>query len=323
LLRSKSFALVPLVLAQVLVLGPGPARAAAVAADYRFQNSFASSVGTVPDLTEIGHGSGSFADEDVLSATRTVLRFPRGNGVVLSPATGVINTGEYTIEVLFRFHRIESWRKIIDFKNGTDDSGLYSLDGHLNFFPTEIATSRSIEADTYAQVVLTRVASGKVAGYVNGVRQFSFRDVDGFAVIDPDDTLRFFKDDKITRGEQAKGAVSRIRLYDGALTPTEVAALACQQIPNAICGSDADDQITGTAGDEIVLAGAGDDTVDGGGGNDILLGQAGADTLAADEGRDHLQGGTGPDELDGGAGNDFCSGGPGGDRLRHCEHERS
>jgi hypothetical protein len=65
-----------------------------------------------------------------------------------------------------------------------------------------------------------------VAGYVDGVRQFAFQDGDGLAEI-ASDTLRFFVDDSETRREYSEGAVTRIRLYDRALTANEVAALAC------------------------------------------------------------------------------------------------
>ena len=306
----------------------------------------------------IGHGSSSFVDETVYTESRTVLSFPEGNGVSLSQTTAVIDSGRYTIELLFRFHQIDGWRKIIDFKHGSDDAGLYSFDGRLNFYPTALAPRPTIAADTYAQVVLTRAASGKVTGFVNGVRQFSFRDVDELAVIDASDALRFFVDDTATGGEQSAGAVSRIRLYDGPSNASQVAVLACEEVPNAICGSDADDRISGTAGDDIILPGAGDDVIAGGGGNDVivghegddvmmgndgddlllggrggdslsggagddvLMGQAGADTLAGAAGGDVLEGGAGPDRLLGGEGVDACSGGPGRDRPLGCERQR-
>jgi hypothetical protein len=213
-----------------------PHTAAAVVADYGFQYSHASSVGTVPGLTDIGQGSSSFIDEVVLTQARTVLTFPEGNGLSLSPATEVIDGDGYSIELLFRLDRIDGYRKIIDLKDAVDDSGLYALDGHLTFFSAETPAPRTIEADTYVQVVLTRAASGRVTAYVNGVRQFSFRDVDGLAVIDASDALRFFQDDSTTGDEHSAGAVSRIRLYDGPLNPSEVAALACEEILNATCG---------------------------------------------------------------------------------------
>lgn len=199
-----------------------------LSADYRFENSLASSAGTAPDLTEVGEGAVGFVDEAVFGQTRDVLTFDRGSGLELAPTAGVINSGAYTIELLFRFDRLDGWRKIIDFNNATSDCGLYSLDGGLNFFPTPPAFGAPIDADSYVQVVLTRDASGTVVGYANGARQFSFHDTDGIAVIDTNDTVRFFIDDTDTNGEHSGGAVSRIRLYDGPLTGDEVAALAAE-----------------------------------------------------------------------------------------------
>jgi len=218
-----------------IALAPEPAVSADITADYRFQNSLASSVGTAPDLVEIGQGSSVFADEAVLGRTRAVLRFAGGRGLSLDPTAGVIDSGEYTIELLFRFRRLVGYRKIIDFQNASRDEGLYSLDGCLNFFPTALASRATIQAEPYVQVVLTRDASANVVGYVDGVRRISFRDGGGLAVIDESDTLLFFRDDSVTGLEYSGGAVSRIRLYDGPLTENEVAGLACAELPGANC----------------------------------------------------------------------------------------
>jgi hypothetical protein len=67
-----------------------------------------------------------------------------------------------------------------------------------------------IDADSYVHVVLTRDASGTVAGYVNGSRQFSFNDINELAVIDANDTLLFFRDDLTTRTEYSSGAVAQM-----------------------------------------------------------------------------------------------------------------
>ena len=218
-----------------IALGPDLAVAAAVTADYRFQGSLESSVGTAPELVEVGHGSSGFADKAVLGHTRTVMRFAGGSGLSLAPTAGVIDSREYTIELLFRLHRLGGYRKIIDFRKASHDSGLYSLDGCLNFFDTALASRATIEVDSYVQVVLTRDASARVVGYVDGVRRFSFRDAGELAVIDANDTLLFFRDDSVTDIEYSGGAVSRIRLYDGPLTGNEVAGLACAELPGAKC----------------------------------------------------------------------------------------
>jgi hypothetical protein len=46
-----------------------------------------------------------------------------------------------------------------------------------------------------------------------------------YGVIDRKATLRFFIDDKAVPHETSSGAVARIRLYDGALTATQIRAL--------------------------------------------------------------------------------------------------
>lgn len=197
-------------------------------ADYRFQGSLGSKVRAAPDLEGIGSGTTAFSDEGMIG--RTVLTFGGGRGLALAPTTRVIASGRYTIALLFRFDRIDGFRKIVDFEDGSEDVGLYVLDGCLNLFPRPPRSPTAIEVDTYAQIVLTRDASATVVGYVDGVRQFAFRDEQGFARIGRAATLRFFVDDSVTGGEYSGGAVSQIRLYDRALTAPEVAALACAEL---------------------------------------------------------------------------------------------
>jgi Concanavalin A-like lectin/glucanases superfamily len=199
----------------------------AATADYRFQGSFGSKVGAARDLVEIGEGTSAFTDEGMIG--RAVLSFARGSGLSLTP-TSVIEGTDYTIEVLFRFDRVDDYRKIIDFREGSDDNGLYVLDGCLNFYPRRPRSSLAIEADSYVQVVLSRDSSARVVGYVDGIRQFAFRDTAALAEI-ASESLRFFVDDSVTEGEESSsGAVSQIRLYDRPLTANQVAALACAEI---------------------------------------------------------------------------------------------
>ncbi|HKE54761.1 MAG TPA: LamG-like jellyroll fold domain-containing protein, partial [Actinomycetota bacterium] len=200
----------------------------AATADYLFQGSLESSLGRAPDLAGVGTGSGVFTVD--ASTGTTVLRFAGGRGLSLTPTTGVIPSSAYTIELLFRLDFVSKYRKIIDFKDGSDDSGLYVLDGCLTFFPREPDALTSIGADSYVQVVLTRDASDSVVGYVDGVRQFAFADARGLAEVNAKKTLRFFVDDRTTTGEHSSGAVSQVRLFDQPLNPSEVAALACTEL---------------------------------------------------------------------------------------------
>ena len=218
----------------LLVLGIGSeslAQSCSASADYNLQNTRTSSVGSPPALADIGPGTSTFVTDTVNGTSRTVLQFPQGNGVRVQPTTGTIGNGTYTIVALFRFDNIGGYRRVMDFKNGVTDNGLYFLNGKLNFFPLGSAAfgSTVITAGAYVQVVVTRTASGTVAGYVNGVQQFSFDDsANQDAVIDANNNLRFFQDNTSgsAQGEESPGAVSRIRLFSCALTPAEVAALS-------------------------------------------------------------------------------------------------
>ena len=196
-------------------------------ADYRFQNKRSSSVGDAPDLTRIGRGTNTFANATVDGTSRTVLRFPKGNGLKLAPTTGVVPNDTYTIVVLFELNDVSNFRRVIDFKNGASDSGLYVQNGRLRFFPTSSAGPTPIAANRYVQVVISRDASGLVKGYVDGTKQFEFGDANSDAVISGKNTLRFFKDNTSggTTGEESGGSVARIRLYGSALSETDVGAL--------------------------------------------------------------------------------------------------
>lgn len=220
-----------IVAAFLLISGATPkveAQTCAPSADYRFQGTRSSFVGTAPALTDIGTGGNSFAIDTVDGASRSVLQFPQGNGVQLQPTTGTIANDAYTIVVLFKFADVSNFRRILDFKNGTSDTGLYVLNGNLIFYNVAATGSGApIAANTYVQVVLTRNATGTVTGYVNGAQQFSFNDSTSNAVIDSNNALRFFKDNISggATGEESAGSVARIRLYNCVLTASEVAAL--------------------------------------------------------------------------------------------------
>jgi uncharacterized repeat protein (TIGR01451 family) len=194
-------------------------------ADYQFANVYTSSVGRDPALVDIGSGTNSFATDTVRGASQTVLVFPTGNGLQLSPTSGVFANVAYTIAALVRLDTISGYGRIFDFKNATSDDGLYDLDGNLVFFPEVGGSAAPIVAGAYVHVVLTRAADGTVTGYVNGVQQFSFVDSANLGVIDSSNVLRFFKDDNAVPNENSSGAVARIRIWDGALTAAQVAAL--------------------------------------------------------------------------------------------------
>ena len=194
--------------------------AGALKADYRFQESLASAVGTAPDLANLG--ANTFVPATVDGTSRFVLRFAENDGLMLSPASSVFANDVFTAVVLFSFDTVSSWRRLIDFKDAASDYGLYVFNGSLSFYPIVVESADSIPANTFVQVALTRDESARVTGYVEGVEQFAFIDSGNDAGLAPSDVLRFFRDNGT---EGSAGAVARLRLYDAALSATEVAAL--------------------------------------------------------------------------------------------------
>src|SRR5438093_979897 len=95
-----------------LALAVVPAHAQTVRADYQFQGTLASSVAPAPSLAHLG--TNTFQIDSVSGVTRSVLRFPEGNGLALASAGSVVPSDTYTIVVLFRFDTVGSWRRIID-----------------------------------------------------------------------------------------------------------------------------------------------------------------------------------------------------------------
>lgn len=201
-------------------------------ADYRFQNNVKTSVGTAPTLTKIGPKSNTFTTATVDGDPRKVLRFPKGNGLKLDTTGLLSSNGIYTIVVLLELDDVSNFKRIVDFKNGTSDNGLYvqngGPNGGLRFYPWSASGTTPIAANRYVQVVITRDLSGIVRGYVDGSQQFQFDDAASQdAVISSEDNLRFFKDNTSggTTGEDSGGSVARIRLFDVALSGTDVGRL--------------------------------------------------------------------------------------------------
>ncbi len=192
-------------------------------ADYQLQNSLASAKAGAPNLNNVG--SNTFGSTSVDGNPRTVLNFSPNNGLTLAPTVGIMPSDTYTIAVLFSFKNTSSWRKILDFKNGTIDRGLFVLDGKLVLYnETSSSIGASITPDTFVHVVLTRDADKRVVGYVNGVMQFQFTDVRDVATISDQNTLRFFNNIP-GAGDTAAGSVARVRIYDNAISADEVAFL--------------------------------------------------------------------------------------------------
>lgn len=209
---------------QTFTVGGGGGGTDCLTADYQFQNTRNSSFGTAPALVDLG--TNSFTTATVDGSSRTVLRFPQNNGLAMSPA--LVNGQVYSVAMLFAFDDVNGYRRILDFKNGTTDNGLYVYSGTIGFWgPGKWSTAAPIAANAYVQVVVTRDASKNLRVYVNGVEHLSFVDSGDAGALDANNKFRFFQDN--TQGsyttEASAGYAARIRVYDCALSAAQVSGL--------------------------------------------------------------------------------------------------
>lgn len=119
--------------------------------------------------------------------------------------SGITNGSVYSIDMIFQFIDVTGYRKILDFSNLGPDTGLYVLDGALNFY--DVATGfKTIAANQTTDVRLDRDAAGIVTGFVNGTQELQFTDTGSIAVFNtPNQIIRFFEDDNATTQREASG----------------------------------------------------------------------------------------------------------------------
>jgi hypothetical protein len=204
----------------------GSAQAATLTHDYDLKTS----------LADLNGGASLVAGGGSLSAAG--YSFGANQGLTLSNS---INPSSYSIFLDFTYTNpnitpsFGPYSKILDFKNRTTDSGFYYKAGALNFYDAtksgsaaDIATGITpIAANAPLKLALTRDASGQTAAYLNGVQQFSFADTNGDSIFFPpvSSIINFFNDDAVTSVETSSGLISRISIYDGALSAADASIL--------------------------------------------------------------------------------------------------
>ena len=125
----------------------------------------------------------------------------------------------------FQFTNNSGFKRIIDYKNQTSDSGLYCTANLLQFYDALSVNTTAFVANQYVHLVVTRDdATELVTIYVDGVSVGSFTDSGDLAVLDTANVLNFFQDDLVFGGEARPGRIALLKLYDTILDATGVAA---------------------------------------------------------------------------------------------------
>ena len=195
----------------ILALAGSSAFAQVLTHDYHLNNTLADSLGG-PALVGLGG-----------TVSPTGYAFGADQGLSLSSA---INANNYSIEVDFSLDTTGGYRKIVDFKNLTSDNGVYNLNTDVNFYNQSFSGAGVIPTATPVDLIITRDgASGLLEGYINGTPEISFNDLalQQATFSGPNNIINFFVDDFDTgQGEASGGDVTRIKIWDGALTADQV-----------------------------------------------------------------------------------------------------
>lgn len=199
------------------------ANAATLLHNYQFQGNLNDSLG----------GTALTADGGTLSSSG--YSFDINQGLTLS--NGLIAGDSYSIALNFNFAPLNNgWQKIVDFNDLVPDSGFYTYENKLNFYPI-VSGSTPLIVNTNVDVVITRDSSSNIfTAYLNGVQELTFTDSSSLAVFgSANNIIHFFEDDASTNSrEAAPGVVNSIRIWDGALSANEVANFSTVPVPAAV-----------------------------------------------------------------------------------------
>jgi OOP family OmpA-OmpF porin len=191
---------------------------------YEFKNTFGETSGNGPVLTTLGR-QGSFVEESLPELgwiKRLVYKFDKNCGLSYDMKKSMLNLrSSYSIEMYFKFDALDSWKRVIDFKNRQTDNGAYIFNGKLNFYNTITSDIAPVAPGEYTHYTFTYDANTKMIKiYADGIGKISFYDSGDDAIIDPNE-LHFFYDDLKVNDEASSGTVAYIKFFDYVVDPHE------------------------------------------------------------------------------------------------------
>ncbi len=185
---------------------------------YEFNNTLAEKNGNGPALTPLSTEGVFTLDtlNEINGTTKTVYRFDLNCGLQFNnAAAGNFIGTTYSIEIYFVFDNLNSWKRVVDWKNRKTDYGAYVYYGELNFYPFIYSDDAPVVAGEYTYYVVTRDgATNQTLIYTDADEEIEMTDANGDALVDGDQVINFFFDDLVVPNEASSGAVALINLYD-------------------------------------------------------------------------------------------------------------
>jgi hypothetical protein len=212
-------------------------------ATYRFGNTLTALEGGVPALTAVDpEAANTFTTATVFGNSRTVYQWsaanlsPADEAGLSFPAGGLADLTSYSVQMIFSFSQRDTlYRRILDVQNRQSDGGFY-VAGASHPNNLELAGSGAPIADgshtfslnTFYDVVLVN-SGGTVSVYFNGALDFSVvsTEMNANNVNNPGKLINLFLDNNVGSGQEeySNGQIALFRVWNGALSGTDVTAL--------------------------------------------------------------------------------------------------
>lgn len=193
---------------------------------YDFNNGFLPIESGGPALKPLGQ-AGQIIKEQIPGSdylSRSIYVFEKNSGLQFNNAEtkGFLNKS-FTVEIYFKLDELDSWKRVLDFKNRKSDYGTYIYNGKLNFYDFAVSEKAPVRAKQYVHYVYSRDHETKIIKmYINGLSKVEFKDPGTEGVLDADQVLNLFQDDLIAGNESSAGTVALVRIYDRVMTPVFV-----------------------------------------------------------------------------------------------------
>ncbi|GGH44757.1 hypothetical protein GCM10007423_43150 [Dyadobacter endophyticus] len=193
---------------------------------YDFNNGFLPIESGGPALKPLGQ-AGQIIKEHIPGSdylSRSIYVFEKNSGLQFNNAEtkGFLNKS-FTVEIYFKLDELDSWKRVLDFKNRKSDYGTYIYNGKLNFYDFAVSEKAPVRAKQYVHYVYSRDHETKIIKmYINGLSKVEFKDPGTEGVLDADQVLNLFQDDLIAGNESSAGTVALVRIYDRVMTPVFV-----------------------------------------------------------------------------------------------------